>query len=45
VRIYPAGPDEPQEVHPSFETLPRAPGTREAPASWLAYVSGRIAGK
>jgi len=45
VRIYPAGPDEPQEVSPSFDALPRAPGTREAPGSWLAYVSGRIAGK
>jgi anaerobic selenocysteine-containing dehydrogenase len=45
VRIYPAGADEPEEVFPVFDTLPRAPGTREAPVSWLAYVSGKIAGR
>jgi anaerobic selenocysteine-containing dehydrogenase len=45
VRIHPAGADEPGEVFPVFDTLPRAPGTREAPVSWLAYVSGKIAGR
>ncbi len=45
VRIYPAQPEEPQEVFPTFEALPRAPGTREAPKRWMAYVSGKITGK
>ncbi|MHB1239879.1 MAG: molybdopterin oxidoreductase family protein [Gammaproteobacteria bacterium] len=40
VRIYPAGPDEPQLTSPEFATVPRAPGTAPQSPKRLAYRAG-----
>jgi anaerobic selenocysteine-containing dehydrogenase len=41
VRLRPAAPDEAQETFPQVAAVPPAPGTRERPPRWLAYVAGR----
>jgi anaerobic selenocysteine-containing dehydrogenase len=41
VRIYKAGPDEPQETSPQFETMKPAPGTGLR-RPWINYVAGKF---
>jgi hypothetical protein len=42
VRVYPA---EETGAWPEFAPLAAAPGTRKAPARWMAYVAGKEAGE
>ena len=43
VRIYKAGPDEPKETSPQFQTLRPYPGERGVRRAWQAFFAGRKA--
>jgi len=40
VKLYKAGPAEPQETSPQFKHIPRYPGMRKAPGKWLNFKAG-----
>jgi anaerobic selenocysteine-containing dehydrogenase len=40
VKLYKAGPAEPQETSPQFKSLPLYPGMRKAPRKWLLFKAG-----
>ncbi len=41
VKVYKAGPGEPQQTSPQFEPMRRMPGQSIKPKSWFGYVAGK----